>query len=117
MCNGHLPTGGRQRIIDLKPLPYMFCGYPVSGTDHSLKEVSANCIWYKLVHTWGFQVICHKLLPVLFLIYLQLIYRYRAMAFLSIQIPYYAKKITTKKTLETYSLALLGTISEFEVLQ
>ena len=32
----------------------MVCGDPESGTDHSLKEVSAYIRWYR-VHTWGLQ--------------------------------------------------------------
>ena len=36
------------------PLPHMVCADPESGTDHSLKEVSAYIIWYR-VHTWGLQ--------------------------------------------------------------
>ena len=41
------------------PPPYMVCGDPESGTDQSLKEVSAYIIWYR-VHTWGLQGKCHK---------------------------------------------------------
>ena len=55
-------------------LMIMVCGDPASGTDHSLKEVSAYIIWYR-VHTWGLQGKCHRLFSVLFCIYLQ-IYNY-----------------------------------------
>ena len=55
------------------PLPYMVCGDPESGTDHSLKQVSAYIIWYR-VHTWGLQGKCHKLFSVLFCVHLQIIH-------------------------------------------
>ena len=42
-----------------QPLPYRACSDPESGTDHSLKEVSAYIIWYS-VHTWDLQGSCHK---------------------------------------------------------
>ena len=40
-------------------MPYMVRGDPESGTDHSLKDVSAYIIWYR-VHTWASRV---KLMP------------------------------------------------------
>ena len=61
VCNGHPPA-----------FKYMVCGDPESGTDHSLKEVSAYIIWYRM-HTWGLQGKYHKLFSVLFCIYFQTI--------------------------------------------
>ena len=55
------------------PLPYMVCDDPESGTDHSLQEVSAYSIWYR-VHTWALQGKCHKILSVLFCVYFQIVY-------------------------------------------
>ena len=51
----------------------MVCSDPESGTDHSVKEVSAYIICCRL-HTWGFQGKCHRLFSVLFCVYLQIIY-------------------------------------------
>ena len=63
VCNGHplLYTGSTL-------LPYMVCSDPESGTDHSLKEVSAYIIWYR-VHTWGLQGKCHKFFCVLLCVF------------------------------------------------
>ena len=78
------------------PLPYMVCRNPDSGTEHSLKEVSAYIIWYG-VHTCRPQEVhtgqghhyatgnevrnrlahidkCHKFFSVHFCVYLQIIY-------------------------------------------
>ena len=38
----------------------MVCGDPESGTDHSIKEVSAYIIRYR-VHIWSLGGKCHKL--------------------------------------------------------
>ena len=62
VCNGLPPYTGST------PLPYMVCGDPDSGTDHSLKEVNAYIIWYR-VHTWGLQGKCHIILCALLCIF------------------------------------------------
>ena len=72
-------------VIPLKatgstPLSYIVGGDPESGIDHSLKEVSAYIIWYR-VHTLDLQGKCHRLFSVLLFtnnihVYLQIIYMY-----------------------------------------
>ena len=46
----------------------MVCGDPESGTDHSLKEVNAYIILYR-VHNWGLQGKCHKFFSVLLCVF------------------------------------------------
>ena len=43
-----------------KPLPYMMCRDPESGTDHSLKEISVCLIWHRVDTALGIQGSCHK---------------------------------------------------------
>ena len=43
-----------------EPLPYMVCAGPESGTDHSLKKVSACRIWHKVDTALGHLGSCHK---------------------------------------------------------
>ena len=56
----------------------MVCGDPESGTDHSLKEVSAYIVWYRM-HTWVLQGKHHKLCSVLFCVYLHMIYMFTSL--------------------------------------
>ena len=63
MCNGHPPSYTNHHVV---------CHIPESGSEHSLKKVSNNIVWYRL-HTWGLQGKCHKLFSVLFCVYLQII--------------------------------------------
>ena len=57
-----------------KPLPYMLCGDPESGTDHghSLKKVSACLIWHRV----DIQGSCHKDVYTIFDLFLEVISLY-----------------------------------------
>ena len=62
VCNGPtLKATGSTPLLWFRGQPL---GDPESGTDHSLKEVSAYIIWYR-VHTLGLQGKCHWLFSVL----------------------------------------------------
>ena len=40
-----------QQAAHIVPHPYMVCGDPESGTDHSMKDATACCLIWDRVHT------------------------------------------------------------------